>query len=174
MELLKSKKGNLNYLWVLWRLLHRVQINAFKILHRVLILSGSHGDRESGRSGLTDIERLRDSADKNAGDITIRFYEGDCMRAGLKPVKPRVKIEKLPIAADEIPDITQAASLITCTNMKVNLIFFLIWSYPRTGLYINDSEHLCNLNMILVSYRSKRWTPPSSKTLSSVTVRFAT
>ena len=76
-----------------------------------MILSGSHGDGESGRSGLTDIEKLRDSADKNAGDITIRFYEGDCMRAGLKPAKPRVKLEKLPIAANEIPDITQGSIL---------------------------------------------------------------
>ena len=79
---------------------------------RVLILSGSHGDGKSGRSGLTDIGKLRDSADKNAGDITIKFYEGDCMRAGLKPVKPRVKIEKLPIPVGDIPDITQGGTLI--------------------------------------------------------------
>ena len=45
---------------------------------RVLILSGSHGDGESGDSGLSNIEKLKDADDKNAGDITSKFYEGDC------------------------------------------------------------------------------------------------
>ena len=71
---------------------------------RVLILSGSHGDGDSGHSGLTDIEKLKDPNDEFNGSITNQFYEGDCVRVGLKPIKPRLDIQKLPISEDTIPD----------------------------------------------------------------------
>ena len=71
---------------------------------RVLILSGSHGDA-NGHSGLTDIEQLKDSDDKFVGSITTQFYEGDCRRVGLKPIKPRLDIQKLPLTKTAIPDI---------------------------------------------------------------------
>ena len=71
---------------------------------RVLILSGSHGDA-NGHSGLTDIEQLKDSNDKFEGSITTQFYEGDCRRVGLIPIKPRLDFKKLPLTKDTIPDI---------------------------------------------------------------------
>ena len=109
-----------------------LRVNALELAPRVLILSGSHGDGESGRSGLTDIGKLRDSADKNAGDITVKFYEGDCMRAGLKPVKPRVKIEKLPIPDGDIPDITQGGTWIALKKLENFLSHFK--SLLRAGI----------------------------------------
>ena len=72
---------------------------------KVLILSGSHGDGESGDSGLSNIEKLKDADDKNDGDITSKFYEGDCRRAGLKPLKPKLDIQNLPLPEENIPDI---------------------------------------------------------------------
>ena len=72
---------------------------------KVLILSGSHGDGDSGHSGLTNIEKLKDPNDKIVGSVTTQFYEGDCIRVGLKPVKPRLDIQKLPADKDTIPDI---------------------------------------------------------------------
>ena len=71
---------------------------------RVLVLSGSHGD-EDGHSGLTDISQLKDTNDIIQGSVTTRFYENDCVRVGLKPVKPRLDIKKLPVNKDTIPDI---------------------------------------------------------------------
>ena len=78
---------------------------------RVLILSGSHGDGESGDSGLSNIEKLKDADDKNACDITSKFYEGDCRRAGISPLKPRLDIQKLPLANENIPNITKMKKL---------------------------------------------------------------
>ena len=72
---------------------------------KVLILSGSHGDGDSGHSGLTNIEKLKDPNDKFIGSVTNQFYEGDCIRVGLKPIKPRLDIQKLPTDKDIIPDI---------------------------------------------------------------------
>ena len=114
------------------------RINTLEFTRRVLILSGSHGDGESGRSGLTDIGKLRDSADKNAGDITVKFYEGDCMRAGLRPVKPRVKIEALPMPEEDIPDIMQIK--------RLNTAFF-------KNSYLSDHE-ICNITFQVVNVAS--------------------
>ena len=83
---------------------------------RVLILSGSHGDGESGDSGLSNIDKLKDADDKNAGDITSKFYEGDCRRAGLRPLKQKFDIQKLPLPDENIPDITNIK--------KLNPLFF--------------------------------------------------
>ena len=57
---------------------------------RVLILSGSHGDEDSGASGLTDIAQLEHS-----------FYTTDCRNVGLQA---QPKIAKFPIPENEIPD----------------------------------------------------------------------
>ena len=53
----------------------------------------------------------RDAEDTYDGAVTIKFYEGDCMRAGLKPVKPKVDVKNLPIPEDSIPDIMQTKKL---------------------------------------------------------------
>ena len=73
---------------------------------RVLILSGSHGE-EDGHSGLTDINRLKDPNDIYEGSVTTSFYENDCQRVGLRSIKPRLDIKKLPADKDTIPDIMQ-------------------------------------------------------------------
>ena len=59
---------------------------------KVLILSGTHGD-SLGHSGLTDIE-LFDG----------HFYEDDCSRVGLKPIKQKQDTQN-------IPDITKMEKL---------------------------------------------------------------
>ena len=74
---------------------------------KVLIISGSHGNPDMGDSGLTNLGKLRDSKDKEDGDITFRFYKSDCMDVGVKPDKYRPQICELPIAEDDIPDITK-------------------------------------------------------------------
>ena len=53
----------------------------------------------------------RDADDTSEGAVTIKFYEGDCMRAGLGPAKPKVDIKKLPYSEDSIPDIMQMKKL---------------------------------------------------------------
>ena len=78
---------------------------------RVLILSGSHGDGDSGSSGLSDISRLKDPSDNNPGSVTNTFYEGDCLRAGLKPVRLKLNLDNLPLAADQIPDVMKMRKL---------------------------------------------------------------
>ena len=83
---------------------------------RVLVLSGSHGE-EDGHSGLTDINRLKDPNDTDEGSVTTTFYENDCQRVGLKPIKPRLDIKKLPVNKDTIPDIMKKVE-------KLNLMFF--------------------------------------------------
>ena len=83
---------------------------------RVLILSGSHGDGDSGSSGLSDISRLKDPSDNNPGSVTNTFYEGDCLRAGLKPVRLKLNLDNLPLAADQIPDVMKMR--------KLNPLFF--------------------------------------------------
>ena len=99
---------------------------------RVLILSGSHGDGVSGHSGLTDIEKLKDASDNHDGDITIQFYEGDCMRAGVRPVKPRLDIQKLPLMKESIPDITKIK--------KLNPLFF-------------QNSYLCDDNISKITFQ---------------------
>ena len=102
---------------------------------KVLILSGSHGDGESGDSGLSNIEKLKDANDKNAGDITSKFYEGDCRRAGLRPLKPKLDIHKLPLADENIPDITKMK--------KLNPLFF-------KNSYLSDNE-ICNITFQVIN-----------------------
>ena len=102
---------------------------------RVLILSGSHGDGESGDSGLNNIEKLKDVDDKNAGDITSKFYEGDCRRAGLRPLKPKLDIQKLPLPEENIPDITE--------KKKLNPTFF-------KNSYLSDND-ICNITFQVVN-----------------------
>ena len=79
---------------------------------RVLILSGSHGDGESGNSGLSDIEKLKDVNDEQDGQITNRFYVYDCIAAGLT-AQPMLDIQNLPIPEKSIPDITKMTKLST-------------------------------------------------------------
>ena len=102
---------------------------------RVLILSGSHGDGDSGDSGLSNIEKLKDADDKNAGDITSKFYEGDCRRAGISPLKPRLDIQKLPLADKNIPDITKMK--------KLNPLFF-------KNSYLSDND-ICKITFQVVN-----------------------
>ena len=54
---------------------------------------------------------IRDADDSFDGAVTIKFYEGDCMRAGLRPVKPKVDVNNLPILEEGIPDITKMKKL---------------------------------------------------------------
>ena len=73
----------------------------------VLIISGSHGNPDMGESGLTNLYNLRDCNDREDGDITFGFYKSDCTAVGVKPEKCRPQLTSLPIAEENVPDITK-------------------------------------------------------------------
>ena len=71
----------------------------------------------------------------NAGDITSKFYEGDCRRAGLRPLKQKLDIQKLPLPEENISDITNIK--------KLNPLFF-------KNSYLSDND-ICNITFQVVN-----------------------
>ena len=106
---------------------------------QVLIISGSHGNPDMGDSGLTSLDKLRDSKDlENGGQeggVTLGFYERDCMSVGVKPDKPRPIIANLPIPEDQIPDITEPMKTMNLKRFR--------------NSYLNDDK-LCHMTFKVI------------------------